>query len=47
MSALLYFAVTIGGGEIIIADLTPSSASKASSANDDPVSLLDLVRTAS
>ncbi len=47
MSALLSSAVTIGDGEITIADLTPSSANKASPAKDNPVSLLDLVSKAS
>ncbi len=47
MSALPSSAVTIGDGEITIADLTPSSANKASAANDDPVSLLDPVSKAS
>ncbi len=47
MSALLSSAVTIGDGEITIADLTPSSANKASPAKDDPASLLDLVSEAS
>ena len=47
MSALPSSAVTIGDGEITIADLTPSSANKASPAKDDPVSLLVLVSKAS
>ena len=44
MSARPSSAVTIGDGEITIADLTPSSANKASPVNNDRVSLLDLLR---
>lgn len=44
MSALPSSAVTIGDGEITIADLTPSPANRASPQNDDPVSLLDLMK---
>ncbi len=47
MSALPSCAVTIGDGEITIADLTPSPANKASPIIDDRLSLLDLVRKAS
>ncbi len=47
MSARPSSAVTIGDGEITIADLTPAPANKASPAKDDPVSLLDPVRKAS
>ncbi len=47
MSARPSSAVTVGDGEITIADLTPSFAKEASPAKDGPVSLLDLVRTAS
>jgi hypothetical protein len=47
MSTLPSSAIMIGDGEITIRDLTPSSANKASPANDDPVSLLDLVKKAS
>ena len=47
MSALPSSAVTIGDGEITIAELTQAPTNKASPAKDDPVSLLDLVRKAS
>ena len=47
MSALPSSAVTIGDGEITIADPTALSADKASPEKDDPVSLLDLVRKTS
>ncbi len=40
MSALPSSAVTIGDGEITIADLTPSSTNKVSPVNNDRVSLL-------
>ncbi len=41
-SAVPSSAVTFGDGEITIADLTPSSANKASPVNDDRVSPLCL-----
>ncbi len=47
MSALPSSTVTFGDGEIAIADLTPSSANKASPANNDRVSLLYLLGKAS
>jgi len=47
MSALPSSAIMIGDGEITIVDLTPSFANTASPANDNPESLLDLVRKAS